>query len=90
MHRRAMIPDWFIKACFRRGIHLILCLGFAGCSSISKVDMDDSSIRLKGKMVVSSDNVKKILRYRFEGTPENGSLMTVSYTHLTLPTNREV
>ena len=73
MHRSAMIPDWFIKTCFRQGIHLILCLVFAGCSSMPKVDVDDSSIRLKGKMLVSDGDTKKILRYRFEGNSENGS-----------------
>ena len=83
MHRLAMIPDWFIKACFRQGIHLILCLVFAGCSSKPKVDMEDSSMRLKGKMVISVDNEKKILRYRFQGTGENGSLMIWSLIGVT-------
>ena len=73
MHRFSMIPDWFIKTCFRQGIHLILCLVFAGCSSMPKVDVDDSSIRLKGKMLVSDGDTKKILRYRFEGNSEIGS-----------------
>ena len=40
-----------------------------------KLDADESNVRLKGKMVVSTDHVKKILRYRFEGNIENGSLM---------------
>jgi len=38
-----------------------------------KVDAYDSSIRLKGKMLVSNGDTKKILRYRFEGNAENGS-----------------
>ena len=83
MHRLAMIPDCVIKACFRQGIHLILCLVFAGCSSMPKVDRDDSSMRLKGKMVISSDKVKKILRYRFEGNVENGSLIIWSLIGVT-------
>ena len=83
MHRLAMIPDCVIKACFRQGIHLILCLVFAGCSSMPKVDRDDSSMRLKGKMVISSDKVKKILRYRFEGNLENGSLIIWSLIGVT-------
>ena len=74
MYRFTMIPDWVFKTCFRREIHLILCLVLVGCSSMPKLDADESNVRLKGKMVVSNDHVKKILRYRFEGNVDNGSL----------------
>jgi len=78
-----MIPDWFFKTCFRYEIHLILCLVLVGCSSMPKLDADESSVRLKGKMVVSTDHVKKILRYRFEGNVENGSLKLWSIVGVT-------
>ena len=74
MHRFTMIPDWLFKTCFRREIHLVLCLVLVGCSSMPTLDADRSSVLLKGKMVVSTDHVKQILRYRFEGNVENGSL----------------
>ena len=69
-----MIPDWLFKTCFRYEIHLILCLVLVGCSSMPKLDADESNVRLTGKMVVSIDHVKRILRYRFEGNIKNGSL----------------
>ena len=53
---------------------MILCLVLVGCSSMPKLDADESSVHLKGKMVVSTDYLKKVLRYRFEGNVENGSL----------------
>ena len=34
--------------------------GFSGCSSMPKLDADESSVHLKGKMVVSTDYVKKV------------------------------
>ena len=74
VHRFSMITDWLFKTCFRHEIHLILCLVLVGCSSVPNLDKDESSVHLKGKMVVSTDRVKKILRYRFEGNVENGSL----------------
>ena len=83
MHRFTMIPDWFFKTCFRYEIHLILCLVLVGCSSIPSLDADESSLHLKGKMVVSSDHVKKVLRYRFEGNVENGSLKLWSLVGVT-------
>ena len=78
-----MIPDWLFKTCFRQEIHLILCLVLVGCSSMPKLDADESNVRLKGKMVVSNDYVKKILRYRFEGNIENGSLKLWSLVGVT-------
>ena len=78
-----MIPDWFFKTCFRYEIPLILCLVLVGCSSMPKLDADESSVHLKGKMVVSTDNVKKVLRYRFEGNVENGSLKLWSIVGVT-------
>ena len=78
-----MIPDWFFKTCFRYEIHLILCLVLVGCSSMPSLDADESSARLKGKMVVSTDHVKKVLRYRFEGNIENGSLKLWSIVGVT-------
>ena len=83
MHRSTMIPDWLFKTCFRQEIHLILCLVLVGCSSMPKLDADESNVRLKGKMVVSTDQVKKILRYRFEGNIENGSLKLWSLVGVT-------
>ena len=83
MHRFTMIPDWLFKTCFRQEIHLILCLVLVGCSSMPKLDADESNVRLKGKMVVSTDHVKKILRYRFEGNVENGSLKLWSLVGVT-------
>ena len=83
MHRFTMIPDWFFKTCFRYEIHLILCLVLVGCSSMPKLDADASSVHLKGKMVVSTDYVKKVLRYRFEGNVENGSLKLWSIVGVT-------
>ena len=83
MHRFTMIPDWFFKTCFRCEIHLILCLVLVACSSMPKLDADESSVHLKGKMVVSTDNVKKVLRYRFEGNVENGSLKLWSIVGVT-------
>ena len=83
MHRFTMIPDWLFKTCFRQEIHLILCLVLVGCSSMPKLDADESNVRLKGKMVVSTDHVKKILRYRFEGNIENGSLKLWSLVGVT-------
>ena len=83
MHRSTMIPDWLFKTCFRQEIHLILCLVLVGCSSMPKLDADESNVRLKGKMVVSTDHVKKILRYRFEGNIENGSLKLWSLVGVT-------
>ena len=83
MHRFTMIPDWFFKTCFRYEIHLILCLVLVGCSSMPKLDADESSVHLKGKMVVSTDYVKKVLRYRFEGNVENGSLKLWSIVGVT-------
>lgn len=83
MHRFTMIPDWLFKTCFRQEIHLILCLVLVGCSSMPKLDADESNVRLKGKMVVSTDHVKKILRYRFEGNVENGSLKLWSVVGVT-------
>ena len=71
------------KACFRYEIHLILCLALVGCSSMPKLDADESSVHLKGKMVVSTDYVKKVLRYRFEGNVENGSLKLWSIVGVT-------
>ena len=79
-----MIPDWFFKTCFRYEIHLILCLVLVGCSSMPKLDADESSVHLKGKMVVSTDYVKKVLRYRFEGNVENGSLKLWSIVGVTV------
>ena len=78
-----MIPDWFFKTCFRYEIHLILCLVLVGCSSMPKLDADESSVHLKGKMVVSTDYVKKVFRYRFEGNVENGSLKLWSIVGVT-------
>ena len=78
-----MIPDWFFKTCFRYEIHLILCLVLVGCSSMPKLDADASSVHLKGKMVVSTDYVKKVLRYTFEGNVENGSLKLWSIVGVT-------
>ena len=78
-----MIPDWFFKTCFRYEIHLILCLVLVGCSSMPKLDADESSVHLKGKMVVSTDDVKKVFRYRFEGNGENGSLKLWSIVGVT-------
>ena len=69
-----MIPDWFFKTCFRREIHLLLCLVTAGCTSIGEIDANDSILQIKGKIVVSNDDVKKIFRYRFQGNENNGSL----------------
>ena len=83
MHRFTMIPDWLFKTCFRQEIHLILCLVLVGCSSMPKLDADESNVRLKGKMVVSTDHLKKILRYRFEGNIENGSLKLWSLVGVT-------
>ena len=83
MHRFTMIPDWLFKTCFRHEIHLILCLVLVGCSSVPNLDKDESSVHLKGKMVVSTDRVKKILRYRFEGNVENGSLKLWSLAGVT-------
>ena len=83
MHRFTMIPDWLFKTCFRQEIHLILCLVLVGCSSMPKLDADESNVRLKGKMVVSNDYVKNILRYRFEGNIENGSLKLWSLVGVT-------
>lgn len=48
-----------------------------------KLDADESSVHLKGKMVVSTDYVKKVLRYRFEGNVENGSLKLWSIVGVT-------
>ena len=48
-----------------------------------KLDADESSVHLKGKMVVSTDYVKKALRYRFEGNVENGSLKLWSIVGVT-------
>ena len=48
-----------------------------------KLDADESSVHLKGKMVVSTDYVKKVLRYRFEGNVENGSLKLWSIVGIT-------
>ena len=48
-----------------------------------KLDADESSVHLKGKMVVSTDYVKKVLRYRFEGNAENGSLKLWSIVGVT-------
>ena len=48
-----------------------------------KLDADESNVRLKGKMVVSTDHIKKILRYRFEGNIENGSLKLWSLVGVT-------
>ena len=48
-----------------------------------KLDADESSVHLKGKMVVSTDYVKKVLRYRFEGNAENGSLKLWSLVGVT-------
>ena len=62
---------------------MILCLVLVGCSSMPKLDADESNVRLKGKMVVSTDHVKKILRYRFEGNIENGSLKLWSLVGVT-------
>ena len=78
-----MIPDWLFKTCFRYEIHLILCLVLVGCSSMPKLDADESNVHLKGKMVVSTDHVKRILRYRFEGNVENGSLKLWSIVGVT-------
>ena len=78
-----MITDWLFKTCFRHEIHLILCLVLVGCSSVPNLDKDESSVHLKGKMVVSTDRVKKILRYRFEGNVENGSLKLWSLAGVT-------
>ena len=83
MHRSTMIPDWLFKTCFRQEIHLILCLILVGCSSMPKIDADASNVHLKGKIVVSTDHVKKILRYRFEGNIENGSLKLWSLVGVT-------
>ena len=83
MHRFTMITDWLFKTCFRHEIHLILCLVLVGCSSVPNLDKDESSVHLKGKMVVSTDRVKKILRYRFEGNVENGSLKLWSLVGVT-------
>ena len=83
MHRFTMIPDWLFKTCFGYEIHLILCLVLVGCSSIPSLDADESSLHLKGKMVVSTDHVKKVLRYRFEGNVENGSLKLWSLVGVT-------
>ena len=83
MHRFTMIPDWFFKTCFRYEIHLILCLVLVGCSSMPKLDEDESNVRLTGKMVVSTDHVKRILRYRFEGNIKNGSLKLWSIVGVT-------
>ena len=83
MHRLTIIPDWLFKTCFRYEIHLILCLVLVGCSSIPSLDADESSLHLKGKMVVSTDHVKKVLRYRFEGNVENGSLKLWSLAGVT-------
>ena len=69
-----MIPDWFFKTCFRREIHLFLCLVSAGCTSIGEIDANDSILQVKGKFVVSNDDVKKSFRYRFQGKENNGSL----------------
>ena len=62
---------------------MILCLVLVGCSSMPKLDADESSVHLKGKMVVSTDYVKKVLRYRFEGNVENGSLKLWSIVGVT-------
>ena len=78
-----MITDWLFKTCFRHEIHLILCLVLVGCSSMPKLDADESNVRLKGKMVVSTDHLKKILRYRFEGNIEKGSLKLWSLVGVT-------
>ena len=78
-----MITDWLFKTCFRHEIHLILFLVLVGCSSVPNLDKDESSVHLKGKMVVSTDRVKKILRYRFEGNVENGSLKLWSLAGVT-------
>ena len=78
-----MITDWLFKTCFRHEIHLILCLVLVGCSSVPNLDKDESSVHLKGKMGVSTDRVKKILRYRFEGNVENGSLKLWSLAGVT-------
>ena len=83
MHRSTMIPDWVFKTCFRHEINLILCLALVSCSSMPKLDVDDSNMHLKGKMLFSSDQVKKILRYRFEGNAENGSLKLWSLVGVT-------
>ena len=83
MHRFTMIPDWLFKTCFRHEIHLILCLVLVGCSSMPNLDADESSVDLKGKMVVSTEHVKKILRYRFEGNLENSSLKLWSLVGVT-------
>jgi len=83
VHRFTMIPDWLFKTCFRQEIHLILCLVLVGCSSMPRLDADESNVRLKGKMVVSNDYVKNILRYRFEGNIENGSLKLWSLVGVT-------
>ena len=83
MHRFTMITDWLFKTCFRHEIHLILCLVLVGCSSVPNLDKDESSVHLKGKMIVSTDRVKKILRYRFEGNVENGSLKLWSLAGVT-------
>ena len=83
MHRVTIIPDWLFKTCFGYEIHLILCLVLVGCSSIPSLDADESSLHLKGKMVVSTDHVKKVLRYRFEGNVENGSLKLWSLVGVT-------
>ena len=78
-----MIPDWLFKTCFRHEIHLILGLVLVGCSTMPKLDADESNVRLTGKMVVSTDHVKKVLRYRFEGNVENGSLKLWSIVGVT-------
>ena len=54
-----------------------------GCSSMPNLDVDESNVRMKGKMVVSTEHVKKILRYRFEGNIENGSLKLWSLVGVT-------
>ena len=83
MHKFSMITDWLFKTCFRREIHLILCLVLVGCSSVPNLNKNELSVHLKGKMVVSTDRAKKILRYRFEGNVENGSLKLWSLAGVT-------
>ena len=52
---------------------------FGGAGSIENV-----------KAVIEKENAKKVIIFTDKGIRSTGLLDPVSYTHLTLPTNREV
>ena len=87
------------KVVFNEGLLKIGKYAFFGCGSLKSINLPSTTTEIVGIAFMSCNNLEevalnegliKIGMRSFHGCESLQSITPVSYTHLTLPTNREV